>query len=215
MPCPVERVVRTGRLTTCKPGLLFQVMKDRAVFSRCRAGDGPRPRKQRAARLARQSPLDALLDLTVRRVAEGLEAELAKVLEYMPAEKRLLMRAGVGFARTCGCSAQLRAIHAAPRCRRMTPRTYECLRGYPKGKEGCGMTDKTTIEINVDTFTDRDSYFVRTEVEARSVSIYGPFPDPQTAQKLKADQLASRAKVSEALKEKIQQVMSGLPAAGA
>jgi len=155
--------------------------------------------------------LDALLDLTVRRVAEGLEAELAKVLEYMPAEKRLLMRAGVGFARTCGCSAQLRAIHAAPRCRRMTPRTYECLRGYPKGKEGCGMTDKTTIEINVDTFTDRDSYFVRTEVEARSVSIYGPFHDPQTAQKLKADQLASRAKVSEALKEKIQQVMSGLP----
>jgi two-component sensor histidine kinase len=40
---------------------------------------------------------DELLDLTVRRVAEGLEAELAKVLEYMPAEKRLLMRAGVGW----------------------------------------------------------------------------------------------------------------------
>jgi hypothetical protein len=88
-------------------------------------------------------------------------------------------------------------------------------RGPQKGKEGSGMTDKTTIEINVDTFTDRDSYFVRTEVEARSVSIYGPFPDPQTAQKLKADQLASRAKVSEALKEKIQQVMSGLRAVGA
>jgi hypothetical protein len=31
------------------------------------------------------------------------------------------------------------------------------------------MTDKTTIEISVDTFTDRDSYFVRTEVEARTV----------------------------------------------
>jgi two-component sensor histidine kinase len=30
-------------------------------------------------------------------VAEGLEAELAKVLEYIPAEKRLLMRAGVGW----------------------------------------------------------------------------------------------------------------------
>jgi two-component sensor histidine kinase len=40
---------------------------------------------------------DELLDLTVRRVAGGLEAELAKVLEYMPAEKRLLMRAGVGW----------------------------------------------------------------------------------------------------------------------
>ena len=57
----------------------------------------------------------------------------------------------------------------------------------PKGKEGCVMTDKTTIEINVDTFSDRDSYFVGTEVEARSVNIYGPFTDPQTAQKLKAD----------------------------
>ena len=77
------------------------------------------------------------------------------------------------------------------------------------------MTEKTAIEINVDTFSDRDSYFVRTEVEVRSVNIYGPFPDPQTAQKLKADQLANRAKVSEALKEKIQQVMTTLPAAGA
>ena len=40
---------------------------------------------------------EELLDLTVRLVAEGLEAELAKVLEYMPSEKRLLMRAGVGW----------------------------------------------------------------------------------------------------------------------
>jgi two-component sensor histidine kinase len=39
----------------------------------------------------------ALLDETVRMVAEGLEAELAKVLEYIPEEKRLLMRAGVGW----------------------------------------------------------------------------------------------------------------------
>ena len=38
-----------------------------------------------------------MLDQTVRMVAEGLEAELAKVLEYIPAEKRLLMRAGVGW----------------------------------------------------------------------------------------------------------------------
>ena len=40
---------------------------------------------------------ETLLDQTVRMVAEGLEAELAKVLEYIPAEKRLLMRAGVGW----------------------------------------------------------------------------------------------------------------------
>ena len=40
---------------------------------------------------------EQLLDLTVRLAAEGLEAELCKVLEYIPAEKRLLMRAGVGW----------------------------------------------------------------------------------------------------------------------
>ena len=45
----------------------------------------------------RGTAFEALLDETVRLVAEGLEAELAKVLEYIPAEKRLLMRAGVGW----------------------------------------------------------------------------------------------------------------------
>ena len=41
---------------------------------------------------------EQLLDMTVRLVAEGLEADLAKVLEYVPSEKRLLLRAGVGWA---------------------------------------------------------------------------------------------------------------------
>ena len=45
----------------------------------------------------RGTAFETLLDQTVRMVAEGLEAELAKVLEYIPAEKRLLMRAGVGW----------------------------------------------------------------------------------------------------------------------
>jgi hypothetical protein len=98
-------------------------------------------------------------------------------------------------------------IRPAPRCCRMIARTYECLRVYPRVR-WLRHDRQTAIEINVDTFTDRDSYFVRTEVEVRSVNIYGPFPDPQTGQKLKADQLANRAKVSEALKERIQQVMS-------
>ena len=40
---------------------------------------------------------EQLLDLTVSLAAEGLEADLCKVLEYLPAEKRLLMRAGVGW----------------------------------------------------------------------------------------------------------------------
>ena len=56
------------------------------------------------------------------------------------------------------------------------------------------MTDKTTIEINVDTFSDADGFFVRTEIEARSVNvnISGPFPNLEGAQGLKARQLANR-----------------------
>ena len=43
------------------------------------------------------TPFAQLLDITVRAVAEGLEAELCKALEYIPSENRLLMRAGVGW----------------------------------------------------------------------------------------------------------------------
>jgi two-component sensor histidine kinase len=38
-----------------------------------------------------------LLDRTVQLAAEGLKAELCKILEYIPEEKRLLLRAGVGW----------------------------------------------------------------------------------------------------------------------
>src|SRR6187200_950177 len=38
-----------------------------------------------------------LLDHVVRLTAEGLEAEYCKVLEYLPADNRLLVRAGVGW----------------------------------------------------------------------------------------------------------------------
>ena len=38
-----------------------------------------------------------LLDRTVGLAAEGLKAELCKVLEYIPEENRLLLRAGVGW----------------------------------------------------------------------------------------------------------------------
>ena len=40
---------------------------------------------------------DELLDSTARMTAEGLRAEFSKVLEYMPAEGRFLVRAGVGW----------------------------------------------------------------------------------------------------------------------
>jgi GAF domain-containing protein len=43
------------------------------------------------------TPFVQLLDHTARLTAEGLEAEFCKVLEYLPAERRLLVRAGVGW----------------------------------------------------------------------------------------------------------------------
>ena len=43
------------------------------------------------------TPFPELLDLTARLTAEGLAAEFAKVLEFMPAEGRFLVRAGVGW----------------------------------------------------------------------------------------------------------------------
>lgn len=76
------------------------------------------------------------------------------------------------------------------------------------------MTDQMTIDMNVDTFSDGDGYFVRTEIDARSVNIQGPFPDLQSAQELKANQLAIRQKVAEALKEHIQRATSPLRPGG-
>src|SRR6478609_5207809 len=42
-------------------------------------------------------PFLDLLDQTARLTAEGMEAQFCKVLEYMPAENRFLVRAGVGW----------------------------------------------------------------------------------------------------------------------
>jgi two-component sensor histidine kinase len=42
-------------------------------------------------------PFLELLNDTVRLTAEGMNAEFCKVLEYLPADKRLLVRAGVGW----------------------------------------------------------------------------------------------------------------------
>ena len=43
------------------------------------------------------TPFPELLDLTARVAAEGLRADFSKVLEHLPAENRLLIRAGVGW----------------------------------------------------------------------------------------------------------------------
>jgi GAF domain-containing protein len=43
------------------------------------------------------TPFVELLNQTARLTAEGMEAEFCKVLEYMPVQNRLLVRAGVGW----------------------------------------------------------------------------------------------------------------------
>jgi hypothetical protein len=77
------------------------------------------------------------------------------------------------------------------------------------------MADNTAIAINVDTFSDSGGHFVRTEIEVRSVTIHGPFSDSQTAQKLKADQLAHRTQATQAIEEHLRQATSTLPSGGA
>lgn len=43
------------------------------------------------------SPFQELLDRTAALTAEGLQADYSKVMQYLPQEKRLLVRAGVGW----------------------------------------------------------------------------------------------------------------------
>jgi two-component sensor histidine kinase len=56
----------------------------------------------------------AMLDHTARVTAEGLGAEYCKVLEYMPAENRLLVRAGVGWEEGVVGTASVGADLASP-----------------------------------------------------------------------------------------------------
>jgi two-component sensor histidine kinase len=44
-----------------------------------------------------RTSLQELLDSTVRMAAEGLQSDLSKILEYIPGENRMLLRAGVGW----------------------------------------------------------------------------------------------------------------------
>jgi GAF domain-containing protein len=57
-----------------------------------------RPRKTLMGVVALQGkPFLELLNETVRLTAEGMNAEFCKILEYLPADNRLLVRAGVGW----------------------------------------------------------------------------------------------------------------------
>jgi two-component sensor histidine kinase len=60
------------------------------------------------------TPFLELLELTARLAAEGLQAEFSKVMEYLPAEQRLLIRAGLGWPREIIGVARVGADLASP-----------------------------------------------------------------------------------------------------
>jgi two-component sensor histidine kinase len=60
------------------------------------------------------TPFDDLLREAVRLSAQGLKAELCKVLEYMPAQNRFLLRAGVGWDEGLVGTASVGADLASP-----------------------------------------------------------------------------------------------------
>jgi hypothetical protein len=74
------------------------------------------------------------------------------------------------------------------------------------------MSENTAVQVNVDTFSDGDGYFVRTEIEARCVTIHGPFADSNAAQSLKAEQLSYRGKAIDTIRKKLQDAASSFPA---
>jgi two-component sensor histidine kinase len=55
-----------------------------------------------------------MLDQTARMTAEGLDAEYCKVMEYIPAENRLLVRAGVGWGEGVVGAASVGADFESP-----------------------------------------------------------------------------------------------------
>jgi two-component sensor histidine kinase len=60
------------------------------------------------------TPFTDLLNVAVRLSAEGLEAEFCKVLEFIPSENRLFMRAGVGWQEGLIGTASIEADLASP-----------------------------------------------------------------------------------------------------
>lgn len=60
------------------------------------------------------TPFPELLDFTARLAADGLRADFSKVLEHLPAENRLLIRAGIGWPAGIVGEASVGADLASP-----------------------------------------------------------------------------------------------------
>jgi hypothetical protein len=77
------------------------------------------------------------------------------------------------------------------------------------------MSDNATVSTSVDTFNDGGSYYVRTEIESRLVSIHGPFSDLDTAKRLQAEQAAYVKSAGEELKAQLRGTSATSPASKA
>src|SRR5512139_291240 len=65
-------------------------------------------------RALKGTPFPELLDLAARLAAEGLKAEFAKVLKYLPEDNRFLVCAGVGWDADVVGKATIGADMASP-----------------------------------------------------------------------------------------------------
>ena len=77
------------------------------------------------------------------------------------------------------------------------------------------MSDRVTVSTNVDTFNEEGSFFVRTEIEARLVTIHGPFQDLETAKRLQAEQAAYVKTAGDGFKEQLAGTAATSPSAKA
>jgi hypothetical protein len=75
-------------------------------------------------RALQRTSFTGMLDQTTRMTAEGLNAEYCKVMEYLPAENRLLVRAGIGWDEgvvgVASVGADLESLPAMP-CAPVSP----------------------------------------------------------------------------------------------
>jgi two-component sensor histidine kinase len=117
------------------------------------------------------TPFPELIEQTVGLTAEGMQAKFCKVLEYLPAENRFLVRAGVGWHEGVVGSAKIDADLASPAG--FALRTGKPVISNSLDAEDRFKTPELLLEhgirraINVILQGDRDPYGVL-EVDSRS-----------------------------------------------
>src|SRR3954454_22816905 len=117
------------------------------------------------------TPFPELIEQTVGLTAEGMQTKFCKVLEYLPAENRFLVRAGIGWHEGVVGSAKIDADLASPAG--FALRTGKPVISNSLDAENRFKTPELLLEhgirraINVILQSDRDPYGVL-EVDSRS-----------------------------------------------